>query len=52
MRELADHETALWAHEHFSNAFTTDIRRKNRIVKLAEMMARLPGKSIPQLFAK
>lgn len=44
-----NHEAAIWAHTHFENAFATDVRRKNRIIKVAEMMARLPGKSIPQL---
>lgn len=42
------HETNLWAMQHFFEAFTTDIRRGKRITKIAESMARLPGKSIPQ----
>lgn len=41
--------TSLWAKQHFSGAFTTDIRRNRRIVRIAERMARFPGKSIPQI---
>lgn len=41
-------DTTLWSIQHFSKAFATDIRRSRRITKIAELMARLPGKSIPQ----
>lgn len=41
-------DTTLWSIQHFSEAFATDMRRKKRIIKIAELMARLPGKSIPQ----
>lgn len=41
-------DTDLWTKQHFTEAFATDIRRSKRIVKIAERLARLPGKSIPQ----
>lgn len=45
-------ETTLWTLKNFSDAFATDSRRKNRILKIAEAFARNPGKSIPQMLLK
>lgn len=50
MKISANQEAAQWAQLNFSKIFATDIRRIKRIIKIAEMMARLPGKSIPQFF--
>lgn len=43
-------ETTKWAEKHFSGAFSTDKRRKQRIISIAAHQAIFPGRSIPQLF--
>src|SRR5262249_55989564 len=40
-----------WAEEHFADTPFSDIRRVERVVRIAEAMAATPGASIPQLFA-
>ena len=41
----------VWAEEHFADTPFSDIRRVERVVRIAEAMAATPGASIPQLFA-
>jgi Transposase DNA-binding len=41
----------VWAEEHFADTPFSDVRRGERVVKIAEAMAANPGASIPQLFA-
>ncbi len=38
-----------WANKHFKGAFSTDKRRKRRVIEFAAKMKDSPGKSIPQL---
>jgi hypothetical protein len=40
-----------WAEEHFGDTPFSDIRRTERVIRIAEAMAAHPGASIPQLFA-
>jgi len=40
-----------WAEEHFGDTPFSDIRRVERVVRIAEAMAVNPGASIPRLFA-
>jgi len=44
-------EREMWAKKNFSGAEVSDKRRVRRVVKIAEVMAADPGKSIPQLFS-
>jgi Transposase DNA-binding len=39
-----------WAEEHFAAVPLSDVRRRKRVVRIAEAMAATPGRSIPQLF--
>jgi Transposase DNA-binding/Transposase Tn5 dimerisation domain len=41
----------VWAEEHFGDTPFSDIRRTERVIRIAEAMAAHPGASIPQLFA-
>jgi hypothetical protein len=38
-----------WVNNNFSNLAFTDIRRTNRVMKIASAMSKSPGNSIPQL---
>jgi len=40
-----------WAENQFAGAEMSDIRRRDRVITIAEAMAASPGKSIPQMFA-
>ncbi|MEW6735211.1 MAG: transposase DNA-binding-containing protein [Acidobacteriota bacterium] len=41
-----------WADINFSGAEMTDVRRTERVIKIAQAMATNPGASIPQLFER
>jgi hypothetical protein len=43
-------ESAKWANEQFGDMWSTDKRRKRRVMEYAARMKDSPGKSIPQLF--
>lgn len=47
---LTDHsDVGAWAHENFDCLDLGDERRNTRVVAIAEMMAKSPGKSIPAM---
>jgi hypothetical protein len=50
MLEIKEAETLSWSRRNFAGAELSDIRRVDRVIKIAEAMARMPGESIPRLF--